>query len=93
MSLKISELKELLELISERDITEFELEEDGVKLVVRKNATMAMVQPPQAFAPYGAGYGAPMYPPMPPVYPQAAPRQAHLAPASSGCFSPSGRDR
>jgi acetyl-CoA carboxylase biotin carboxyl carrier protein len=36
VSLKLSELKELLELISERDITEFELEEDGVKLKVKK---------------------------------------------------------
>lgn len=34
--MNLSELKELLELISERDITEFELEEEGVRLKVKK---------------------------------------------------------
>jgi len=34
--LNLNELKELLELISEKDITEFELEEEGVKLKVKK---------------------------------------------------------
>jgi acetyl-CoA carboxylase biotin carboxyl carrier protein len=45
VSLNLSELKELLELISERDITEFELEEDGVKLKVKK-AHPAVVEAP-----------------------------------------------
>ena len=36
MSLNINELRELLELISEKDITEFELEEEGVRLKVKK---------------------------------------------------------
>jgi oxaloacetate decarboxylase alpha subunit len=39
--LNINELKELLELISERDITEFELEEEGVRLKVKKGLVVA----------------------------------------------------
>jgi oxaloacetate decarboxylase alpha subunit len=40
VSMNINELKELLELISERDITEFELEEEGVRLKVKKNVVV-----------------------------------------------------
>jgi oxaloacetate decarboxylase alpha subunit len=39
--LNISELKEILELISERDITEFELEDEGVRLKVKKGVVAA----------------------------------------------------
>jgi acetyl-CoA carboxylase biotin carboxyl carrier protein len=39
--LKIEELKELLELISERNITEFELEEEGVRLKIKKGGAAA----------------------------------------------------
>jgi acetyl-CoA carboxylase biotin carboxyl carrier protein len=48
--LKIEELKELLELISERDITEFELEEEGVRLKIKK-AAAAKNGPVDAAAP------------------------------------------
>ena len=41
MPLNISELKEILELISERDITEFELEDEGVRLKVKKGVVVA----------------------------------------------------
>jgi oxaloacetate decarboxylase alpha subunit len=34
--LELKEIKELLQIISEKDITEFELEEEGVKLRVKK---------------------------------------------------------
>ncbi len=47
MSLNLSELKELLELISERDITEFELEEDGVKLKIKKGHPAVVEAPVQ----------------------------------------------
>ncbi len=76
----LARIRELLQIVAESSVAEVEVEEDGVKLVVRKNAAMAMVQPQQAFAPYGAGYSAPMYPPMPPMYPQAAPAPAVPAP-------------
>jgi oxaloacetate decarboxylase alpha subunit len=39
--LNISELKEILELISQRDITEFELEDEGVRLKVKKGVVVA----------------------------------------------------
>ena len=34
--MNIAELRELLELITERNITEFELEEEGVRLRIKK---------------------------------------------------------
>ncbi len=37
-TLNIDELKELLELIAERNITEFELEEEGVRIKIKKAA-------------------------------------------------------
>ena len=39
--MNIEELKELLELISERNITEFELEEEGVRIKIKKAAAAA----------------------------------------------------
>ena len=41
MALNLSELKELIELISAKDITEFELEEEGVRLKVKKDVVVA----------------------------------------------------
>jgi len=38
--LDLKELKELLELIAERDITEFELEEEGVRLKIKKGSAV-----------------------------------------------------
>ena len=70
----LARIRDLLKLVAESGVAELELEEDGVKLVVRKNAPTVMMQPSsQMFTPFGAGFGAPMYPPMPPPYPQAAP--------------------
>ena len=75
----LARIRDLLKLVAESGVAELELEEEGVKLVVRKNAPTVMMQPPsQVFTPYGAGYGAPMYPPMPPAYPQAAPAPAPM---------------
>ena len=39
--MNLNELKELIELISAKDITEFELEEEGVRLRVKKGAVVA----------------------------------------------------
>jgi acetyl-CoA carboxylase biotin carboxyl carrier protein len=39
-TLNIDELKELLELIAERNITEFELEEDGVRIKIKQAAVV-----------------------------------------------------
>lgn len=49
--MNLSELKELLELIAERNITEFELEEEGVKLRIKKGGVAAsMVESPNPVA-------------------------------------------
>ncbi len=45
MNLNLSELKELFELISERNITEFELEEEGVKLRIKKGGSATVSEP------------------------------------------------
>ncbi len=39
MNLNLSELKELFDLIAERNITEFELEEEGVKLRIKQGGS------------------------------------------------------
>ena len=49
-SLNLKELKEILQMLAEREITEFELEEEGMKLRIRK----ATASPPQG-APAAAG--------------------------------------
>ena len=73
----LARIKDLLKIVAESGVAEVEVEEEGVKLVVRKNAPTVMVQPPPMVTPYGAGYPPQMYPPMPPpVYPQAAPTPA-----------------
>lgn len=46
MALNLNELKELIELISAKDITEFELEEEGVRLKVRKDVVVAAAEGP-----------------------------------------------
>ncbi len=77
----LARIRDLLKVVAESGVAEVEIEEEGVKLVVRKNAPTVLVQPPPMMAPYGAGYPpqmvAPM-PPMPPVYPQAAPAPAPM---------------
>jgi acetyl-CoA carboxylase biotin carboxyl carrier protein len=76
--LKIEELKELLELVSERNIAELVLEEEGTKLKIRK----AIQAPPEAVpaaasapapgpGPDAAAAGAPMaHPAVPAATPQ-----------------------
>jgi acetyl-CoA carboxylase biotin carboxyl carrier protein len=59
----IADLKEILRILEEQDITEFELEQDGVKLrVCRSSPAHASGSAP---TPYGAGVGvaAPVAPP------------------------------
>jgi acetyl-CoA carboxylase biotin carboxyl carrier protein len=51
--LKIEDLKELLELVSERNIAELVLEEEGTKLKIRK-AIQAPPEPPPAVAVAGS---------------------------------------
>ena len=63
----LAQIRELLKIVAESDVDEVELEEEGLKIVVRKNAATVMVQPAPMFAPYGIGYPPPVYPQAPPV--------------------------
>lgn len=52
--MNIKEIKQLLSLIKEYDVGEFELEREGVKIAVRKNSTQ----------PVTTSFPMPIYPPM-----------------------------
>jgi acetyl-CoA carboxylase biotin carboxyl carrier protein len=61
-----NEIKEILEMMREHDLAEFELERDNVKLRLRKSAaghwTAAPAPPPQYAQPIGTGAPAPAAP-------------------------------
>jgi acetyl-CoA carboxylase biotin carboxyl carrier protein len=71
--LNLKELREILQLLDEKEITEFELEEEGMKLRIRKAAANASQPPPAVLAPV-----------LPAVLPAvtAAPALAAVAPAA-----------
>ncbi len=76
----ISDLKEILRILEAQDITEFELEQDGVKLrVCRSSAATAGSSPAGASAPVAAAITTPLAAP-PPGAP-ASPSPAVAAPA------------
>ena len=79
----LARIRELLKIVAESDVDEVELEEEGVKIVVRKNAATVMVQPAQMFAPYGVGYPPPVYPPPVSNPPPAALPEAVPAPSAT----------
>jgi len=65
--LNLKELKEILQLLDEKEITEFELEEEGMKLRIRKSPLVPeQAAPPHAPAPRPAG-NASRTPDAPPV--------------------------
>ncbi len=73
----LKELKDLLQILDERQIAEFELEEDGLKLRIRKagaNGTVTTLVAPAVPAPPAA----------PGVGSATAPSNGGTAPASSG---------
>ena len=73
------EIKELIEFLIEKDVTEFELERGDVKMRIKRGQEVHMVQAPMApvmAAPVAAAF------PMTQV-PQAAPASASAAPGSS----------
>ena len=74
----ISDLKEILRILEAQDITEFELEQDGVKLRVCRHATAA---PPAASVPLATLV--PVAPAAPPVA-AAEPLAAPAPPAENG---------
>ncbi len=76
----LSQLRELLKIVAESDVAEVEIEEDGLKVVVRKSGPSLLVQPPPFFPSYGMGY-----PPMgyPAPAPQAGPAPLSAPPAAA----------
>jgi acetyl-CoA carboxylase biotin carboxyl carrier protein len=68
--LDLKDIREILELIEEKDVVEFELEEGGRKLRIRKGATSSSPAP-STTVPSSAGYVASPAPPSPAV-PSAA---------------------
>ena len=76
----ISDLKEILRILEAQDITEFELEQDGVKLrVCRRSAATAGSSPTGASAPVAAAITTPPAAPAPGA--PASPSPAVAAPA------------
>jgi acetyl-CoA carboxylase biotin carboxyl carrier protein len=57
--LDLSDLKEILRILEERDITEFELEQDGVKLRVCRSSTHPPLSPSLAAGQHVPANGAP----------------------------------
>jgi acetyl-CoA carboxylase biotin carboxyl carrier protein len=68
----LERIRELLQVVAESDVAEVEIEEGGLKLVVRKDAPNVTVQPAMSFMP---SYPAAAYPPPPPpmAYPNPPP--------------------
>ena len=88
MNLNLSDLKELFELMAERNITDFELEEEGVKLRIKQGGSAAPVAYagplPEQEASAAAVPSAPAYAGQAPAYAGQAPAYAGQAPAYAG---------
>ena len=59
--MNLSDVKELLRIIAESGVEEVEVEQDGLRLVVRRHAPTFTVQQAPSFAPMPSA----AYPPMP----------------------------
>ncbi|MEI6667233.1 MAG: acetyl-CoA carboxylase biotin carboxyl carrier protein [Acidobacteriota bacterium] len=68
--MNVDEIRNILELVREHDLTEFELESDGTKLRVKKAGAVQVVQ----------AQSAPVYPPLPAV--TVVPSHGGAAPAT-----------
>jgi acetyl-CoA carboxylase biotin carboxyl carrier protein len=81
----LNELKEILQLLDEKEITEFELEEEGMKLRIRKasGSTPAVVQA-LVPVPQPVAVAAPAPAPVAPAAPVAAPPAAPLPEPDAG---------
>ncbi len=86
----LNEIKDLLRVVAESGVEEVEVEQDGVRIVVRRNAPAMLVQ--QAPMPYPPMYAPPMpYGGPPQQMPQAAPQQqmsAMAAPPAQAASAP-----
>ncbi|HET6569675.1 MAG TPA: acetyl-CoA carboxylase biotin carboxyl carrier protein [Rhodothermales bacterium] len=79
----LAQLRELLRIVAESDVAEVEVEQEGVKIVVRKNVPTLTVQPAAPpFPGFGMGYYPSPYAPAQSV--PSAPPSATAAPAPDG---------
>lgn len=86
--MNLSEIRDLLRIVSESGIEEVEVEQDGLRIVVRRNASPVVM--PSAFPPMpyalpmpGAYPQAPVAPVPPPAAPAPAPPVAAQTPAAA----------
>ncbi len=80
----LKELKEILQILEEKEITEFELEEEGMRLRIRKGPASSNHAAPGAVLPVVAPVAyPPPAPPAPPVSPAAGARQPASAAAEA----------
>lgn len=83
----LSQIRELLKIVADSGVAEVEVENEGFKLVVRKNAPAVMLQP-SMMSPYPMGYPMP-YPPQGYPAPTPPPAPAAEPPApSDGAAAP-----
>lgn len=83
----LDEIKQLIEFIKANDLSEFELEQDGVKVRVKSGATHQMVAMPQmqtAMQMMPMAHAAPAAPAAPAAAPAATTGAAATAPADEG---------
>ncbi len=86
--MNFEEIKELVEIISTRNVNEFEMERAGIKIRISKNQPAAQVAPAPApvisLSPPVAGAGDALTSPQPPVVaPPATPAGSAAAPAEA----------
>jgi acetyl-CoA carboxylase biotin carboxyl carrier protein len=79
--LNLKELKEILQLLDEKEITEFELEEEGMKLRIRKAGASVPSQPAPVLAPVVPAASPAVAVAPPAAIAPAAPATAPVAPA------------
>lgn len=58
----LARIKRLLAIVAASDVAEVEIEEDGLKIVVRKNTPTIVMQPPPSYPPYNVGVFSPPLP-------------------------------
>ena len=88
----LAQLRELLKIVSESDVAEVEVEEEGAKIVVRKHVPTVTVQapPPLSYMPVGYPPAASPVPAVLPALPPSAPAPSVVpeAPAPAAPAAP-----
>jgi acetyl-CoA carboxylase biotin carboxyl carrier protein len=83
----LAKIKKLLAIVAESDVAEVEIEEEGLKVVVRKSAPTVMMQQPPAYPPYPLGFFAPPVAPATAVPANSTHESGHTEPAAPPAVS------